>query len=109
MLALGREVAGETPELEDVVVDRRRGDERAEPVLPRDQVIALEQLERLPQGHERNAEAPRELSLIVESGARRELAATDPFAQRLRDAVVARNASAELAVHPDAVHRTSVF
>src|SRR2546427_13253284 len=109
MLALGREVAGEAPELEDVVVDRRRRDERAKPMAPRDQMIALEQLERLSQGHERHAEALRELSLVVEPGAGRQLAAGDPLAKLFRDAVVPGNARAELAVHPDAVHRTSVF
>src|SRR5262245_62768263 len=52
VLALGREIAGEAAELEDVVVDRRRGDERAEPVAARDEVLALEELERLAKGHE---------------------------------------------------------
>src|SRR5262250_1629451 len=47
VLALGREIAGEAAELEDVVVDRRGGDERAEPVAARDEVLALEELERL--------------------------------------------------------------
>src|SRR6266850_8127416 len=66
VLTLGREVAGEATELEDVVVDRRCRDERPEPVTARDQVLALEQLQCLAQGHERDAEALRELALVVE-------------------------------------------
>jgi hypothetical protein len=42
VLALGREIAGEAAKLQDVVVDGRRGDERAEPVATRDEVLALE-------------------------------------------------------------------
>ena len=80
VLALGREIAGEAAELQDVVVDRRRGDERAEPVATRDEMLALEQLERLAEGHERHAEALRELALIVEPRAGGKLAAADPFA-----------------------------
>ena len=80
MLALGGEVAGEPAELEDVVVDRGRGDERPEPVTARDEVLTLEQLERLAQRHERDPEAPRELALVVEARAGRQLAVLDPLA-----------------------------
>ena len=38
----------------------------------RDQILALEQFQRLTQRHERHAEALRELALVVEPGARRE-------------------------------------
>src|SRR5207244_689523 len=47
VLALRGEVAGEAAQLQDVVVDRRRGDEGAEAVTARDQVLTLEHLERL--------------------------------------------------------------
>src|SRR6266852_1031961 len=107
VLALGREIARETAELEDVVVDRRRGDERAEPVTARDEVFALEQLEGLAQGHERHAEAFRELALVVEPSAGWKLAGSDPLAQHIGDTVVAGHSTVE--PHPDAVHRTSVF
>src|SRR5262249_40401496 len=103
VLALGREIAGEAAELEDVVIDRRRGDERAEPMAARDEVLALEELQGLTEGHERHAEALRQLALIVESGTRGELAAADPLAQRLGDAVVAGNSTVQ--PHPDAVHQ----
>src|SRR6267143_723803 len=106
-LALGREVAGEAAKLEDVVVDRRRGDEGTEPVTARDEVLALEQLERLAEGHEGHAEALRELALVVEPRTGGKLADPDPLAQRLGDAVVAGHSTEE--PHPDAVHRTSVF
>src|SRR5262249_29569383 len=109
VLTLGREIAGEAAELEDVVVDRRRGDERPETVAPRDEVLALEELESLPQRHERDPEALRELSLIVEPGARREQPVADLVAQRLGDLVVARDPTVEPSVRPDAVHGTSVF
>src|ERR1700741_5486513 len=106
----------------DVVVDRRRGDERAEPVAARDQVmangvlgrlapghkvLAPAELERLSQGHQGNAEALRELALVIEARARWKLADTDSLAQRVGDAVVAGHSTLKL--HPDAVHRTSVF
>src|SRR6267142_1946886 len=91
VLALRGEVAGEAAELQDVVVDRRRGDEGAEAVTARDQVLALEHLERLAQGHERHAEALCELALVVEPRARREAAGMDAVAQRLGDAVVTRH------------------
>jgi len=103
VLALGREIPGEAAELEDVVVDRGRGDERPETVAARDQVLALEELERLPQRHQRDAEALRELALVVEPRAGRELAPPDPLAQRLGDAVVARDPDA-LRARPDTVH-----
>src|SRR5215470_1152733 len=47
VLALGREIAGEATKLEDVVVDRRRCDERPESVAPCDEVLALQELESL--------------------------------------------------------------
>ena len=72
VLALRREVAGEAAKLQDVVVDRRRRDEGAETMTASDQILALEQFQRLPQRHERHAEALRELALIVEPRARRE-------------------------------------
>src|SRR3989442_7305368 len=109
VLALGREVPGEAAQLEDVVVDRGRGDERPETVATRDEVLALEELERLAQRHERHGEALRELALIVEPGAGRERAAPDPFAQRLGDAVVAWDPTDALRVRRDTVHGTSVF
>src|SRR5213594_185169 len=109
VLALGREIPGEAAQLENVVVDRGRGDERPETVAARDEVLALEELERLPQRHERDAEALRELALVVEPRARRERAAADPFAQRLGDAVVAWDPTDALRVRRDTAHRTSVF
>src|SRR5712692_6114206 len=105
VLALGLEVAGEPAELQDVVVDGGRRDERPEAVTARDQVLALEQLERLPQRHQRHAEALREPSLVVEPGAGPERALTDPRAKRLGDPVVARDPRVGPAVpvrpHPD--------
>jgi len=103
LLALGLEVAGEPAELEDVVVDGGGRDERPEAVAARDQVLALEQLERLAQRHQRHAEALREPSLIVEPGAGTELALVDPFAQDLGDPVVARDppVHSDAAVHAD--------
>ena len=102
-LALGLEVAGEPAKLEDVVVDGGRRDECPEAVAARDQVLALEQLERLAQRHQRHAEALREPSLVVEPGAGTELALVDPFAQDLGDPVVARDppVHSDAAVHPD--------
>src|SRR2546428_150603 len=118
-LGLERRLAGAAPEvarlaaaaaqLEDVVVDRGRGDERPETVAARDEVLALEELERLAQRHERHGEALRELALIVEPGAGRERATPDPFAQRLGDAVVAWDPTDSLRVRGDTVHRASVF
>src|SRR2546427_413751 len=99
----------EAAQLEKVVVDRGRGDERPETVAARDEVLALEELERLAQRHERHGEALRELALIVEPGAGRERAAPDPFAQRLGDAVVAWDPTDALRVRGDTVHRASVF
>ena len=96
MLALSRKVAGEAAELEDVVVDRRRRHERPKAVASRDQVLALEQLQRLPQGHERHAETRREPALVVEPRPGTERALADPRAQRFGDLVVARQA----AIHP---------
>src|SRR3989442_15840939 len=104
VLALGREIAGEASKLEDVVIDRRRGDERAEPVATGDEGLALEQLERLAQGHERHAEALRELALVIEPRTRWELADPDPLAQHFGNAVVAGHST--LQPRPDAVHRT---
>src|SRR5712692_8508504 len=109
VLALGREIPGEAAQLEDVVVDRGRSDERPETVAARDEVLALEELERLAQRHERHGEALRELTLIVEPRAGRERAAPDPFAQRLGDAVVAWDPTDALRVRRDTVHGTSVF
>jgi len=91
VLALRGEVAGEAAQLQDVVVDRRRGDEGAEAVTARDQVLTLEHLERLAQRHERHPEALRELALVVEPRPRREAAGVDAVAQRLGDAVVTRH------------------
>src|SRR2546428_4214231 len=107
VLAFGREVACEAAELEDVVVDRRRRHERPEAVAPRDQVLALEQLERLAQGHERHAEALGEAALVVEPGAGTERALADPRAQRSGDLVVAGEAAvhSSVLVHSDLVHR----
>ncbi len=107
VLALGREIAGEASKLEDVVVDRRRGDERAEPVPARDEVLAFEQLERLAEGHECHAEALRELALVVEPRTGGKLADPHSLAQCFGDAMVARHSTVK--PHPDAVHRTSVF
>jgi len=70
-------------------------------------MLALEQLERLTEGHEGDAEALRELALIVESRAGRQLAGPDSLAQRLGDAVIARHSTLERRLA--AVHRTSVF
>ncbi len=82
-------IAGEAAELEDVVVDRRRRHERSEPVPALDQLLALEHLERLPQGHEGDAEALRELALRLESGARRQLTVLDASAELVGDSLVA--------------------
>ena len=92
-LALGREVAGEALQLQDLVVDGGRGHERAEPVTPRDQTVALEHFEGLAQGHERDAEVVREPALVGQRRARRPLAVADAPAKGLGDAVVARHAS----------------
>src|SRR6266508_3207455 len=51
-LALGREVAGERAQVEDVVIDDRRGDEGAQAVPPGDEPVALQYFQRLAQGHE---------------------------------------------------------
>src|SRR5262245_33123576 len=107
VLALGREIAGEAAELEDVVVDRRGGDERAEPVAARDEVLALEELERLAKGHEGHAEAPGELALVVQPRPGGEFPGPDSLAQRFGDAGIAGHSTVK--PHPDAVHRTSVF
>src|SRR5438046_1251043 len=107
--ALGREVPGEAAELEDVVVDRRRRHERPEAVAPRDQVLALEQLQRLAEGHERDAEALGEPALGVEPGPGTERARANPGAQGVGDLVVAGDPTrdgADLA-HPDLVLRIS--
>src|SRR2546426_3545435 len=82
-------------ELEDVVIDRRRRHERPEAVAPRDQVLALEQLQRLPEGHERDAEARREPALGVEPRPGTERALADPRTQRLGDLVVPRQATVD--------------
>src|SRR2546429_8073142 len=83
VLAPCREVPGEAAELEDVVIDRRRRHERPEAVAPGDQVLALEQLQRLPEGHERDAEARREPALGLEPRPGTERALADPRTQRL--------------------------
>src|SRR5207244_12566865 len=87
--------------------DRRPRHERPEAVAPRDQVLALEQLERLAQGHERHAEALGEAALVVEPGAGTERALADPRAQRSGDLVVAGEAAvhSSVLVHSDLVHR----
>ena len=92
-LALGREVAGEALQLEDLVVDGGRRHERAEPVPPGDETVALQQLERLAQGHERHAEVAGEPALVGQRRARRPLAVADAPAKGLGDAVIARHAS----------------
>jgi len=91
VLALRGELAREATQLEDVVVDRGRGHEGAETVTARDEVLALEHLERLAQRHEGHAEGLRERALVVEPGAGREAATVDTVAQRLGDAVVPRH------------------
>src|SRR6185503_1732316 len=65
------EIPGQRPELQDVVVDRGTGDEGAETVPAGDEAVALEQIERLAQRHEGDAELAREAPLIVEALARR--------------------------------------
>src|SRR2546422_2844395 len=102
VLALGREVPGEAAELEDVVIDRRRRHERPEAVAPGDQVLALEQLQRLPEGHERDAEARREPALGFEPRPGTERALADPRTQRLGDLVVPRQATVDpsVSIHP---------
>jgi len=98
----------EAAELEDVVIDRRRRHERPEAVAPRDQVLALEQLQRLPEGHERDAEARREPALGVEPRPGTERALADPRTQRLGDLVVPRQATVDpsVSIHPKSL---SVF
>ena len=95
VFALGDEVTGESPQLQDVVVDRGRRDERAESVAPGDQVVALQDVERLAERHQRHAERLRKLTLVVETGARREISTADPVTQRLGDTVIARHASVQ--------------
>ena len=92
-LALGGEIGGEAAQLGDLVVDRGRRDERAEAVAPRDQIVALEQFERLAERHEGDAEVAREASLVGQRRPRRPLALADALTERVGDAVVARQPS----------------
>jgi hypothetical protein len=96
-LALGEQLAGEPAQLEDVVIDRRGGHEGAETVTTDDQVLALEHLERLAQGHQRDAEGLRELALVRQRRAGRELSRADLPAQRFGDPVIPRTPSDHLA------------
>ena len=91
--ALRGQLAREPAQLEDLVVDGRRRHEGAEPVPPCDEMVALEQLERLAQRHQRHAEVTREAALVGQRRARRPLAAADALAQRLGDPVIPRQAS----------------
>src|SRR5512145_419753 len=74
--------------MENVVVDRRRGHERPQTVLAADQLLALEQLQGLAQGHQRDAELARHLALIGQPRAGRQLTTLDSFAELFGDAVV---------------------
>jgi len=67
-------------------------------VAPHDEVLALEQLERLAQGHQRDAEGLRELSLVGERRARRQPVVADLLAQRFGDAVIPGDASAHATI-----------
>ena len=94
VLALGGEVAGEALELEDVVVDGGRGDEGAESVTARDEPLALQQLERLAEGHQRHAELARELALVVEPLTGASVPVADALAQAPGDLVIAGHSTA---------------
>src|SRR5574341_1805753 len=89
VLADGGEIAREGAEVEDVVVDGRRGNEGAEAMTARDQAVALEHLERLAEGHERDTEALSEAALVVEALTRRDGAGADPVTEGIRDLMVA--------------------
>src|SRR5437870_943903 len=65
---------------------------------------ALERLQRLPEGHERDAEARREPALGVEPRPGTERALADPRTQRFGDLVVARQATVDPSVP---IHRKS--
>jgi hypothetical protein len=67
-------------ELVDLVVDGGRGHEGAQTVPPRDEVVALQELERLAQRHERHAEVACEPSLVGQRGAGHPLTAADTLA-----------------------------
>jgi len=73
VLALRGEIAREGSKLQDVVVHGAARDEGAEPVAPRDEAVALQHLEGVAEGHERDAEVLGEPALIVEPLAGREL------------------------------------
>src|SRR5438045_1909601 len=91
MLALRGQITREPTQLKDVVVDRGCGHEGAETVAARDEILTLEQLQRLAQRHQGHAEGLRERPLVVEPGAGHEAAAMNAVAQRLGDAVIPRH------------------
>src|SRR6266851_8534127 len=88
LLAHSRQVSGEGAEVEDVVVDGRRCHESAEAVPARDQTVSFQDLERLTQGHERDAEVLSETPLVVEALARPNAAGANSLTQDLRDLMV---------------------
>ena len=92
-----REIARKGAQVENVVVDRRAGDEGAQAVAAGDESIALEQIESLAQRHQRDAELPCEAPLVVEALAGAVTAGDDALAQRLGDLVIARHATGQVA------------
>jgi len=56
-------------------------------------MVALEQLERLAQRHQRDAEITREPALVGQRRASRPFTAADTLAERLGDPVIPRQAS----------------
>src|SRR5437762_417659 len=88
LLAHRREVSGEGAEVENVVVDGGRRHESAKAVPARDQTVSFQDLERLTQRHERDAEVLSEAPLGVEAFARPNAAGANPLTQDLRDLMV---------------------
>jgi hypothetical protein len=92
-LALGREVAGEAAELGDLVVDGRGRHERADAVAADDEVVALQELQGLPQRHQRHAELAGQPPLVGQRRAGCPLGGADALAKGIGDAVIPRQPS----------------